>query len=333
MTPPVAHRVHPAPFTLADSDAEHLLRVARNLCAAGSMVDDARWIGRVREAFEDAPASFRKMIRAFRRHTGPAGVLLLRGLPVQDDAGRLGRTPRVEGSVQRTPTLSAAVLLLAAGGLGDPAGFRQEKSGALVHDVVPVPGREELQGNAGSVPLSWHIENAFHPHRPDFVVLSCLRSDHDGVATLRTACIRAALPLLDTGTRDALACAEFSTAAPPSFGGDEGGADGSGEPHPVLSGAGDDPDLRVDLAATRPLTGQAKAALAELEAALDRVSIASRLAPGDLVVVDNRTTVHGRSAFRPRYDGADRWLQRTYVLADLRRSRRFRSSDGYVIAE
>lgn len=329
MTPPVANRVHPAPFTLADSDAEQLLRVARNLRAAGPEVDDTRWVGRVREAFEDAPASFRKVIRAFRRHTGPAGVLLLRGLPVQDDTGRLGRTPGVEGSVQRTPTLSAAVLLLAAGGLGDPAGFRQEKSGALVHDVVPVPGREEFQGNAGSVPLSWHIENAFHPHRPDFVMLSCLRPDHDGVAALRTACIRAALPVLDDATRAALARPEFSTAAPPSF----GDTDGAGDAHPVLSGAEDDPDLRVDLAATRPLTGPAKAALAELEAALDRVGIASRLSPGDLAVVDNRTTVHGRSAFRPRYDGADRWLQRTYVLADIRRSRRFRPSDGYVIAE
>ena len=49
-------------------------------------------------------------------------------------------------------------------------------------------------------------------------------------------------------------------------------------------------------------------------------------------MVDNRVTVHGRTAFRPRYDGRDRWLQRTFVAADLRRSREYRPGDGYVLA-
>jgi L-asparagine oxygenase len=49
--------------------------------------------------------------------------------------------------------------------------------------------------------------------------------------------------------------------------------------------------------------------------------------------VDNRVTVHGRTAFQPRYDGRDRWLQRTFALADLRRSRGYRPNDGYVLAE
>ena len=54
-------------------------------------------------------------------------------------------------------------------------------------------------------------------------------------------------------------------------------------------------------------------------------------APGDLAILDNRVTVHGRTPFRPRYDGADRWVQRTFVIADLRRSGDHRARDGYVI--
>lgn len=42
-----------------------------------------------------------------------------------------------------------------------------------------------------------------------------------------------------------------------------------------------------------------------------------RLEPGDLLVVDNRRAIHGRSAFPARYDGFDRWLQRMYVARDL----------------
>ena len=55
------------------------------------------------------------------------------------------------------------------------------------------------------------------------------------------------------------------------------------------------------------------------------------LAPGDMAILDNRVTAHGRTAFQPRYDGADRWVQRTFVVADLRRSRDHRPHDGYVL--
>ena len=188
--------------------------------------------------------------------------------------------------------------------------------------------KENVQGNVGSVLLSFHTENAFHPHRPDFVMLLCLRADHDAVAGLRTACVRDVLPHLDELTRVALSSPEYRTQAPPSF-----GASTSSAPcHAVLSGAADDPDLRVDLAATQPLTVRAAAALVQLRDVFDEVAQTVLLSPGDLAVVDNRVTVHGRTAFRPRYDGRDRWLQRTFVAADLRRSREYRPGDGYVLA-
>ena len=41
------------------------------------------------------------------------------------------------------------------------------------------------------------------------------------------------------------------------------------------------------------------------------------LEPGDLLVIDNNVAVHGRSPFTARFDGHDRWLQRSFVVADL----------------
>ena len=41
------------------------------------------------------------------------------------------------------------------------------------------------------------------------------------------------------------------------------------------------------------------------------------LEPGDLLIIDNTVAVHGRSPFTPRFDGTDRWLQRTFVVSDL----------------
>ena len=41
------------------------------------------------------------------------------------------------------------------------------------------------------------------------------------------------------------------------------------------------------------------------------------LVAGDLLVVDNSVAVHGRTPFTARFDGTDRWLQRTFVVTDL----------------
>lgn len=299
--------------------------VARDLLGrAADRVDDPAWVCQARRAWHETPAELRHVVREFRRFSGPFGVVVLRGIPI--DAAAVPATPTVRGSAQQAPALPAAVLLLLASGLGDPVAFAEEKAGALVQDVVPCPGEEEVQGNTGSAELTFHTENAFHPHRPDFVLLLCLRADHDGVAELRTACIRRMIAELPDQAREALSRPEFVTVAPPSFA-------GAGEDmvHAVLSGGPDDPDLRADEAATRPLTRAGRAALAELSAAVRRNYQGIRLRPGELAIVDNRVAMHGRSAFGPRYDGGDRWLQRTFVAADLRRSRDMRPGDGHVL--
>ena len=33
-----------------------------------------------------------------------------------------------------------------------------------------------------------------------------------------------------------------------------------------------------------------------------------------ILTIDNKTTVHGRTPFQPRYDGTDRWLQRVLTI-------------------
>lgn len=325
----VAEKEQALTHTIADleldsADATEVDRLARALCT-GERVDEPDWVARARHAGDELPLALRRGLRKFRRHSGSRGLLVIRGLPV-DETG-LPATPSAADSVQRDATVAAAVLMMVACGLGDPLAYLAEKSGALVQDVVPVRGRETFSGNAGSVLLTFHNENAFHQHEPDYVLLLCLRADHDRTAGLRTACLREVLPLLSAASLDALFAAEFRTAPPPSFGSNNT----AGRPQPVLFGAPDDPDIRMATIATTALTPRAEAALAEFGQVCDAGAHTTKLTPGDLAIVDNRVTVHGRTAFRPRYDGADRWLQRTFATADLRRSRDHRDRDGYVI--
>ena len=312
---------------LTEDDRLTVRRLATELTANPlALINSPEWVRRATELSCELPLGLREALRLFRRRPGTDAVLLVRGLPV--DETDLPPTPNVPGSVERHPTTPAAALALTSLQLGDVTAFRQEKGGALVQNVVPVPGQEDFQGNAGSAPLTMHVENAFHTHRPDYVALLCLRNDHDNMAGLRTSSIRNALALLPPEIRTVLSEPRFVTDAPPSF----GDSVPSAKPSALLKGCPDDPDIVVDFHATQPQDEAATAAFRALGDALDQVSRTYVLRTGELAIVDNRLALHGRTAFRPRYDGRDRWLQRTYVHLDPRRTRPFRAADGDVLS-
>jgi L-asparagine oxygenase len=208
----------------------------------------------------------------------------------------------VPESVERQAAVPGSITVLLSLYLGEVIAYREEKSGALVQNVVPVPGREASQSNAGSgTLLELHTENAFHPHRSDYVGLFCLRNDHSGTAGTLVSSIRRALALLPPEVVEVLMQPRFVTEPPPSF--------RSGAPttaHAVLEGAADDPNIQVDFSATTPLDDEAKSALEVLRDALLNVSATLVLQPGELAFVDNRLSVHGRTTFEARYDGRDR---------------------------
>jgi L-asparagine oxygenase len=314
----------PMSHVLSDADRDAVREVALELAGQAARVDDPAWLDSAREAASRLPSALGAAVRRFRRDAGREGVLLVRGLPV--DSETLPPTPTVGGSVQHEPTVPASALVLTSLQLGEVVAFQQEKGGALVQNVVPVPGKEDFQGNAGSVRLKMHTENAFHRNSPDYVILMCLRNDHDNVAGLLTSSVRCAVEQLSDRTREVLGEPRFIIAAPGSFEGAE-----IPLPRAVLDGDPDDPDIRVDFASTDPLDVTAANALDQLQDAFDMVRRTFVLSPGDLAIVDNRIAVHGRTSFRPRYDGQDRWLQRTYVQLDARRSRPNRPGNGNVL--
>jgi L-asparagine oxygenase len=250
----------------------------------------------------------------FRRFGNEEGVLTVRNLPVADD---LPPTPRAPESVARTCTPSVAALLLVMSRLGDPISYAEEKHGALVQDVCPVPGEENQQQNTGSVYFKLHTENAFLENRPDFIGLLCLREDHEGKAASITSSIRQAFRMLSPMDVTVLREARFRTRLAPSFCRD-GSVQVYQPPSPVLMGPPEFPSLCVDFDDTQPCDESAERALTALHDALQKVRRESVLRRGDLAIVDNSVAVHGRSAFIPRYDGEDRWLQRLFVVSSIR---------------
>ncbi len=312
-------------FVLTAEERGQVEASARELAGTPPrLVDTAAWVTDCRELSTRLPVRLRQRLREFRHDPGEYGALLIRGLP-----GAARRpTPVEPGSVERTATIGAAAIGLLSTQLGEVLAYRNEKSGALVQNVVPVPGQENQQSNAGSTRLEMHVENAFHPHRPDYVALLCVRADHQRVAGLQLSCIRRAIDAIPDDVRAVLAQPRFTTQAPPSF------ADPDAAPvrHAVLTGEPTDPDVRVDFHATDSHDVAGKNALEVLRDTLGAAATTLILEPGDLALVDNRVTLHGRTVFTPRYDGGDRWLYRMFVHLDHRRSRALRTSEGHVLA-
>jgi L-asparagine oxygenase len=90
-----------------------------------------------------------------------------------------------------------------------------------------------------------------------------------------------------------------------------------GLPRCVISGDAGRETMVFDGDLMHGLDEEAAWALDELRAAIRACQTGVVLEAGDLLVVDNTIAVHGRSPFKPRFDGTDRWLQRTFVLADV----------------
>jgi len=251
-----------------------------------------------------------------------AGALLLRGLPT----GALPPTPASPSTAFVKGLHSEMTLLTVGRLLGQPVGYEPENNGNVVQNIVPTRENADRQVSTSSaVNLAWHTEAAFHPHRPRFLLLFCLRGDPSARTTLCS--IREIVDALPLRTRAILASPRFRTRADESY--VRSARRPLGRLVPVLGGDPLRPNLVFDADLMVGQDEEAAAALRELGETMERSHTSVVLAPGDLLVVDNTVSVHGRSPFTPRFDGMDRWLQRTFVVADLSASAGERS--GRVI--
>jgi L-asparagine oxygenase len=314
---------------LTADEAEHVRKLGTELLSgyAPGSLDDPGLLSEVEMFGRALPAGVAATLSEFRRSGNDFGTLVVRGIPLDED---LPPTPAAgDADDWRRVGLATVVQLAIVSFLGDVIAYADEKAGRLVQDIIPVRGAEARQENSGSVLLELHTEDGFHPYKPDYLTLLCIRPDQEGVARTVTGAIRRAMALLPAACVEVLRKPLFRIKHASSF---LGSAGGSTDPLAVLSGPLFDPELVTDFHAMEPLDHTAEWALTCLRDAMTTVLAGTVMQAGDLLVVDNRSAVHGRTAFEPRYDGHDRWLRRCFAVADLRRSRAARVAGSHVCA-
>jgi L-asparagine oxygenase len=141
-----------------------------------------------------------------------SGAVILRGVPV----GALPLTPATPTTPAQKDTLSEFALLTVARRLGQPVGYGPEHGGDLVQNIVPTKTAHDRQVSTSSkVRLMFHTEAAFHPHRPRYLLLLCLRGDPAAFTTL--ASIFEVMPQLPPEVVDMLFQPRFRTAVDESY--------------------------------------------------------------------------------------------------------------------
>lgn len=267
-----------------------------------------------------------------RLHGGdPAAALLIHGVPVDDPL-----PPTPTSKLQARASLSAlpiakASLTTVCEALGSMVGYQQEKetgAGGLFMPVHPIRAAESaMTANSSRIDLTDHTELAFHPQRPSYLGLLCLRPDHERRAATYFATATDIRRGLSAAAREILARPVLTTGLDESWGG--GRLPGL---LAAFSGDAANPELTYDLDLMRSLSRDATKALVDLGQASRAARQEVVLQEGDLLLLDNRRAVHGRSPFTARYDGADRWLLRAYITADLGVSAPDRPAQGRIIA-
>lgn len=290
-----------------------LLRLGADLPSLND--EREQFLLRAELAFHELPRSLRQTIVQFKHHANDCGALLITGLPADPC---LPATPiDSRTSPEKRSYLSEFWLSVFGSALGDPMAYSQEKDAELFQDVAPTPSNEaELSSESSKILLDFHTETAFHPFMPDYLLLYCLRPDHERRAATLISSARMMVPRLPLKYRAVLFENMFRTGIDYSFGARSGGST-AGPVTPVLYGSPYDPFIKFDLDLMEGLTEDARQALVALKDAAKETQIGMYLNEGSLLIVDNRRAVHGRTQFTPRYDGFDRWLQRLYVVRDL----------------
>jgi Fe(II)/alpha-ketoglutarate-dependent arginine beta-hydroxylase len=296
------------------------------------------------------PSRVRAFLNDFRSMELPSGIGLISGYPIDD--GKIGRTPKHWKGRETAPrTLEEEMLLILFGSLlGEPLGWATQQDGHVIHDVLPIQGHEHEQlGSSSKELLTWHVEDAFHPYRCDYLGMMCLRNNQR-VAT-NVASIDAIS--LSPDEVEVLFQPRFTIHPDEShLKKNKSNQQTSGdvelekaydkidrmktdpEKLAVLFGDPQSPYIRLDPYFMQRLENdeEGQAALDSLIEKLDAKLHDIVLQAGDFVFIDNYRVVHGRKPFVAKYDGTDRWLKRINLTRDLRKSRGSRlAADSRII--
>lgn len=205
--------------------------------------------------------------------------------------------------------LSSAVLVGVTHAIGlHHFGYHEEKDGAILQDVHPIPGWESTMSNAGRIKFNLHVESPFLPRaaRPEAAALLALNNDA-GTAT-RIGVVAKINQLLPSHMINTLRQRLFTYRHDDSF--KINGYALYTPPSPFLKTIDGFEESRCAIF-TQAASSAGESAVAAWMEAAETVAVDLVLKAGDMLVFNNYRCIHGRGPVEGK-----RWLKRVYGSRD-----------------
>jgi len=269
------------------------------------------------------PTAMKLRVLDFINRGSPNGFLLFTNLPMDDALPKTppGNTFKVG---EKTSLSKIQGILISA--MGNMIAYEAEGYGRLFQDVVPIQSMAKNQTSLSSdIELEIHTEQAFSKLRPDILSLACLRGDEKAytyilpVGRILENCSSREIQMLREPLWMIGVDLSFKLHGQSFIDGDVRG------PIAILTGPEHDPELIFDQDLMKGITPEAENLVKKIVEIYYHHRIAHCLQPGEIIFVDNRRAVHGRSSFSPKYDGYDRFLVRCFAALDYEKSAQART--------
>ena len=297
-----------SPLLVTPAEAQVLVALSSTLCADPTH-HPVLFCQQAESATDSLPPRIKSRLAQFAQHGSATGYLLLRSVPINTE---VDTPPDNKHHVGETTGLARIQALLVSA-ISHMVSYEAEGEGRLFQDIVPTRSMATHQTSTSSgVELEIHTEQAFSTIRPDILSLACVRGDPEAltyvlpVQTLRNHLTEDEQGLMRTPL--------WMTGVDMSFQMNDQACERG--PMSILVG----PNLVFDQDLMKGVTEDAEKMIEKVVAIYYRHRLSHCLVPGDILLLDNRRAVHGRSQFHPVYNGRDRFLIRCFGMYDLARA-------------
>jgi hypothetical protein len=265
------------------------------------------------------PQTLTKKLNDFSINGSPTGFLLIKNIPIINE--ELPNTPCSNNCKIGETTILARIQGILLSSIAEMVSYEAEGYGRLFQDIIPIKTMANNQTSVSSnVELEIHTEQAFSKLRPDILSLSCLRGDKNALTHILPIQI-----IIDNVTNEELQLLKqplWNCGVDLSFkinGVDfiEGDIRG---PFSIINGTNGVNILLFDQDLMTGVNEESNIMIKKIVDIYYKHRISHNLKQGEIIFVDNRSAVHGRSPFTPNYDGKDRFLIRCFATFDYDKS-------------
>ena len=220
-------------------------------------------------------------------------------------------------------TILAKIQSLLLSFISNLVSYEAEGYGRIFQDIVPDITMKNEQSSVGSnKELEIHTEQAFSKLKPDFLSLACVRGDNSAltyilpVETIMSHLDEPAKKLIQTPLWKIGVDYSFKLNGNEFIDGNERG------PISIININGEDtyaeqdPLLVFDQDLMIGITEEANDIIKKITNIYYEHRIQHCLQQGEIIIINNNKAVHGRSGFKPNYNGKDRFLIRCFGMTN-----------------